>query len=62
MDIISRNSDDGSINLAEPRTLSAETPQKDSTHLGKAMKADDRENFMKAMEKERKDLTTEDVW
>ena len=26
------------------------------------MKADDREDFMTVMEKERKDLTTEDVW
>ena len=26
------------------------------------MKADDREDFMKSMEKEIKDLTTEDIW
>ena len=46
MDLISRNSDDGSINLADPRILTAETSQKDNLHLGKAMKSDDREDFM----------------
>ena len=30
--------------------------------MGKAIKDDDSEDFMKTMEKERKDLTTEDVW
>ena len=58
MDLISRNYDDGSINLADPIILSSETSQKDNTHLGKAMKADDSEDFMKAMEKQTKDLTT----
>ena len=51
MDLISHNSDDGSINLADPRILAAETYQKDNFHLGKAMKSDDREDFMKATEK-----------
>ena len=46
MDLISRNCDDGSINLADPRIIVAETSQKDNHHLGKAMKADDREDFM----------------
>ena len=54
MDLISRNSDDGYINLAEARILAAETSQKDNLYLGKAMKADDREVFMKAMEKRNK--------
>ena len=62
MDLISTNSDDGSINLADPRILSAETSQKDNLHLGEVMKADNREDFMKKMGKEIKDLTTEDVW
>ena len=60
-DLISCNSDDGSINLAEPRILAIETSQKDNLHLGKAMKADDCEDFMRVMEREIKDLTTEDV-
>ena len=51
IDLISRNSDDGSINLGDPRILAAETSQKDNTHFGKAMKADDCEDFMKAMGK-----------
>ena len=62
MDLISRNSDDGSINLAYLRIIAAETSQKDILHLGKSMKSDDREYFMKAMEKVIKYLTTEDVW
>ena len=60
--MISRNSDYGSINLSDPRILAAETFQKDNLHLGKSMKADDSEDFMKTMEKEIKYLTTEDVW
>ena len=51
MDLISRNSDDGSINLADPRNIAAETSQKDNLYLGKAMKAYDREDFMKVMGK-----------
>ena len=51
MDLISCNSDDGSINLVDPRIIAAETSQKDNPHLGKAMKDDDREDLMKAMEK-----------
>ena len=62
MDLISRNSDDGSINLAYPIILAAETSQKDNLHLGKSMKADDPEDFMKLMGKEIKYLTTEYVW
>ena len=58
MDLISRNSDDGSINLADPRILAAENSQKDNLHLRKAMKADDREDLMKIMEKTIKYLTT----
>ena len=50
MDLINHNSDDGSINLANPRIIAAETSHKDNLHLGKAMKADYREDFMKAME------------
>ena len=62
MDLVNINSDDRSINLADPRIIAAETFQKDNLHLGEAMKADDCEDFMKAMEKEMKYLTTEDVW
>ena len=62
MNLISRNCDDESINLADPIILTAETSQKDNPHFGKAMKADDSEDFMKAMEKETKYLTTQDVW
>ena len=62
MDLISRKCDDESINIADPIILISETSQKDNPHLGKAMKADDSADFMKAMEKETKHLTTEDVW
>ena len=49
MDMIILNSDDGYINLADPRIIEAKTSQKDHLHLGKAMKADDHEYFMKTM-------------
>ena len=62
MDLISRNYDDRSIKLAYPIIIAAETFQKDNLHLGKAMKAEDCEDYMKAMKKEIKYLTTEDVW
>ena len=58
IDLTSHNYDDGSINLAYPIILVAEISQKYNTHLGKAMRADDREDFTKAMEKEIKYLTT----
>ena len=48
MNLISRNSDDGFINLEDPRVLAEETSQKDNLHLGKAMKADNCEDFMRA--------------
>ena len=51
MDLISCNSDDGSINLVDPIILAAETSQRYNLHLGEAMKANNREYFMKAMEK-----------
>ena len=61
MDLISRNSDGGSIKLADPRIITTETSQKDNLCLGKSMKADDHEDFMKEMEKkETKYLTTQD--
>ena len=59
--MISRNCDDESISLADPIFFIAITSQKDNPHLGKSMKDDDSEDFMKAMEKETKDLTTENV-
>ena len=62
MDLISRNSDDGSIKLAYSGIIAAETSQKHNPHLGEAMKADDREDFMKATEKEIKDFTAEHFW
>ena len=62
MDLISRRFDDGSINLGDPKTFVAETSQKYNLHLDESTKADDREDFMKATEKEKNDLTTEDVW
>ena len=62
MDLISPNSVYGSINLADPRLFSAETSQKYNLYLGRAMKSDHCEDFMKAMEREIKYLTTEDVW
>ena len=49
MDLISRNYDDGSIKLAEPIIISAETSKKDNCHLGEAMKYDDCEDFMREM-------------
>ena len=51
MDLISRNCDDESINPADPRVLTAETSQKDNPLLGKSIKADDSEDFMKSMGK-----------
>ena len=45
MYLISFKYDDGSINLTDPRISAEETSQKDNLHLGKAMKADDREYF-----------------
>ena len=51
MYLISRNSDDGSINLVDPIIIASETSQKDNLHLCEAIKADDREDFMKAMGK-----------
>ena len=62
MDLISRKCDDESINIADPIILIAETSQKDNHNLRKAMKTDQSEDFMKAIEKETKHLTTEDVW
>ena len=58
MDLISRNYDDGSINLVDPRIIATETSQKYNIHLGKSMKADDGEDFMTSMEKEMQDFTT----
>ena len=46
MDLLSRNSNDGSSNLADPIILAAETSQKDNLHLGEAMKSDDCEDYM----------------
>ena len=51
MDLISRKFDNGSINLEYPRIVAAETSQKNNLHLGESMKSDDREDFIKAMEK-----------
>ena len=51
MDLISLNSDDVSINFLDPTILAVENSQKDNHHLGKAMKADDCDDFMKALEK-----------
>ena len=62
MDLISRNLDDVSKNLAYSGILVAQTCQKDNLHLGAAINADDWEDFMKTMEKGIKYLTTEDVW
>ena len=52
IDLMSRNRDNGSNNLVDPNILAEENSQKDSLHLGEAMKYDDREYFMKAMGKE----------
>ena len=62
MDLISWDYNDGYINFADPRILAAKTSQKDDLHFRKAMKSDDRKDFMKATEIERDFLTTEDVW
>ena len=62
MDLISRNFDDVSINLADPRIIAAENSHKDNLHLGKSIKSDDCKDFMKATEKQIKYLTTDDVW
>ena len=62
MDMISCNSDDGYIKLADPGIHAEENSQKDNLHLGEAIKADNREDSMRVMEKEVKYLTTKDVW
>ena len=49
--MISRNSDNGSINLADPIFLAEETSQKDNPHSGEAVKSDHHEDLIKAMEK-----------
>ena len=49
IDRISRNFDEGCINLACPIILAEENAQKDNLHLGKSMKADDLEDFSKSM-------------
>ena len=54
MDLISCNSDDKFINLVDPRILASETSHKDNIYLVKTMKADDREDSMKAMGKRNK--------
>ena len=51
MDLISLNSDYRSINLVDSRILAAKNSQKYNLHLGKAIKADDSEDFMRAMKK-----------
>ena len=51
MYMISRNYDDIPINIAYPGIFASESSQKYNLHLGKAMKSDDREDFMKIMEK-----------
>ena len=50
-DLISHKFDDGSIRLADPRILAAKTSQKYNLRSDEAMKSDNREDFMKAMEK-----------
>ena len=61
-DLISHKFDDGSIRLADPRILAAKKSQKYNLRSDEAMKSDNREDFMKAMEKELKYLTTKYVW
>ena len=51
MDLISRYSDDGSINLVDPVIFGVENSQKYILHFGKALKADDREDLIKSMGK-----------
>ena len=62
MNLISCNSNYGSIKLEDPRIIAAENSQKYNPHLGEAMKYNDREDIMKAMVKEIKYLTTEVFW
>ena len=62
MDLKSHKFDDGSIDFAYPRIIAAGNYQKDNLHSFKAIKTEDCEDFMKAMEKETKYLTTGDVW
>ena len=51
MDLISSNSDDVSINLSDPIIIATETSHKGHLHLGKSVKADYRDDLMKAMGK-----------
>ena len=51
LDQISHKFYDGPNNLADPSIIAAETSQKDNPHLGKAIKSDNREDFMKVLVK-----------
>ena len=58
MDLISRNSNDRSINLKDPKIIALETSHKYHLHLEKAIKNDYLDDLMKSIEKYIKDLTT----
>ena len=49
IDLIHRNFDDRSVNLADLNNITAESSQKDNLHLGEKMKDDYSKDFMKAM-------------
>ena len=53
---------DGTDNLVDPRILAASMADKDTMHYGQAMKAPDVADFIRAMEKEVKDLNDTGVW
>ena len=47
IDMISCEFDDGSFNLADPRSIADETSQKYKIHLVESMEYDDHEDLMK---------------
>ena len=62
LDQINRNIDDGSFNLLDPRLLLASHTSNDNLHYGGAMAADDKNDFIAAMQEEIKALNDDDVW
>jgi len=59
---INKNLNDSTSNFFDPRLFQATEANKDNLHFGDAMKAHDKDEFIKAMEKEINDLTMTKVW
>ena len=62
LETINKNLDDNTSNLIDPRLFAASIADKDTMQYGNTMKAEDCEDFKKAMVKEVTDLTKTHVW